>query len=188
MDDFFTPPPKFDPARSPPPVEPIGDKHGDQKQQKPFDQDPEKRQRLINGSLLLFFKKVFATSLFSRGSRGSKAPEEIAQAAQTIKEHLEMLKTSDQNENPHFIEELSIAYLTLSSIPPGSRFDAFLQAANAYPQGDAHSFAFYLANHAGDTWLPFPFLEILRKLHQGYILRKKNSELQRLIDLLQCCS
>ncbi|MCP5492417.1 MAG: RNA ligase family protein [Chlamydiales bacterium] len=81
-------------------------------------------------------------------------------------------------------DKLIAVYLTLSSIPPGSRFDAFLQAANAYPQGDAHSFAFYLANHVGDTWLPFPFLEILRKLHQGYVLRKKRSELQHLIRLI----
>lgn len=186
MSDFYTPPPKFDPSQGPRPVTPIGEKHDESETPKPLlpEAEPKKKQALLTGSVLVFFKKLFNSNLFSRGEKGSHSQVEIALAAENFKNHLEALKTDDQTENQHFIEELSIAWLILSSAPPKSPLEPFLQAANAYPKGEMHSFAFYLANHAGDTWLPFPFLEILKKLHQGYVLRRKNSELQHLIDLL----
>ena len=184
-DEFFTPIRPTDPSdesRIPvPPVEPDKQSKSDTRT---FDPDDPNRQNLLYGSLILFFKKMFKTSLFSRPGKGSRTLMEVATAAHELKDLLSKLTTSDQTDNPHYAQHLSEVWHILLDAPPKTPIESFIQVANNYPAGEMHSFGFYLSNYAGDQWLPFPFLEILKKLHQGYVLRKKNSELSHMLQLL----
>ncbi|MCB1109133.1 MAG: hypothetical protein KDK44_05690 [Chlamydiia bacterium] len=189
-DDFFTPIRPTDPSdQSRIPIPPIeADKQG-KGPTFDLDQDDPRRQNLLYGSLVLFFKKMFTTALFSRTNRGSKSEIEVAQAIRTIKDLLTALKTCDQTDNPHYAQHLSDAWHTLLGAPPKTPVEPFIQLANTYPSGEAHSLGFYLTHYAGDHWLPFPFLEILKKLHQGYVLRKSHSELSHMLALIdEACS
>ena len=189
MSDFYNPihrPKPTDEARIPvPPVEP----NKQDKEEQSFEDlnDPD-RQKYLYGSIVLFFKRIFNTALFSRKNRGSLPDSEIAFALNTFYNLLLELKTSDKTDDPHFAQKLSDAWDVLLASPINSPLEPFIQLANDYPVGDAHSFGFYLSEHTGDDWLPVPFLEILKKLHQGFVLRKKNSELAHMLDLLKQAS
>ncbi len=184
-DEFFTPIRPTDPSdesRIPvPPIEPDKQSKSDARA---FDERDPKRQDLVYGSLILFFKKMFSTSLFSRPGKGSKSTMEVVIAAQEFKKLLTKLKTSDETDNQHYAQHLSELWHILLGAPPKTPIEPFIQLVNTYPAGEMHSFGFYLSNYAGDDWLPFPFLEILKKLHQGYVLRKGHSELSHMLTLL----
>ena len=55
---------------------------------------------------------------------------------------------------------------------------------NRYPTADEHALGHYLSNYAGENWLPFPFMNILRDLHEEHITSGDKSNLAKLIKLL----
>ncbi|MBI5273422.1 MAG: hypothetical protein HY860_00015 [Chlamydiales bacterium] len=46
-----------------------------------------------------------------------------------------------------------------------------------YPKNDEHSLGYYLTHYAGDNWLPFPFMQLLRTLHEEYAANGSSSTL-----------
>lgn len=185
-DEFYNPIRPVDPAgghRIPVPGV-RGDKPS-REDQEPFFHDDTYRQKLLYGSVVLFFQKMFNTALFTREESGQYSKESIAEAIKKFHHLLETLKKLDQTDNPHFAQELSEAWHVLTSATPGTPLDELIELANDYPSGDTQSLGFYLTHYAGDHWLPFPFLEILKKLHQGYVLRKTRSELQHMLYILE---
>ena len=185
MDEFYNPIRRVDPFEESktrvPPAQP--GKHT-KEDPAPLPKDPIQHQKMIYGSIVLFYKKLFNTMFFTRRDGGTRTINEIAVAAEKFRNELSKLKATDDTDNPHYTEVLSDLWETLLAAPPNSPLAPFLKLANEYPFGDAHSLGFYLSQHAGDEWLPFPFLEILKKLHQGYVLRKHHSELSHLLNLL----
>lgn len=185
MSDFYNPIHRVDPfEESKTRIPPVQEGKQSKEEAAPLPQDPIKYQKMIYGSVVLFYKKLFNTMFFTRRDGTSKTIGEIALAAEKFRDELSKLKACDETDNPHYAEILSELWESLLAAPPNSPLEPFLKLANEYPFGDPHSLGFYLSQHAGDDWLPFPFLEILKKLHQGYILRKSHSELSHLLRLL----
>jgi hypothetical protein len=50
-----------------------------------------------------------------------------------------------------------------------------IEAINHYPEKGDHSLGYYLSSSTGENWIPFPFMEILRNLHE------KKNEIDRLL-------
>jgi hypothetical protein len=49
----------------------------------------------------------------------------------------------------------------------------FVKELQHYPAHHEHSLGYYLTEYAGQKWLPFPYMEMLLKLH---VLHKKDPQ------------
>ena len=114
----------------------------------------------------------------------------------TFKELLQELTIKDQSKNVHFCDSLTSTWnslieqtelLSLGRIQSGysiQMVERFIQSINTFPRSEEHSFGYYLSEFAGNEWLPFPFLELIKKLHIGYLQNEKSSELALWINLI----
>jgi len=50
-------------------------------------------------------------------------------------------------------------------------FKNFIKEIASYPKNEDHSLGYYLSECAGKSWLPFPYMELIQKLH---MLHQKN--------------
>ncbi|MCF7851912.1 MAG: hypothetical protein K9M07_01575 [Simkaniaceae bacterium] len=53
-----------------------------------------------------------------------------------------------------------------------------------FPTADEHALGHYLANYAGENWLPFPFMGILNDLYEENLQNAKRSNLAILIKMI----
>lgn len=110
---------------------------------------------------------------------------------------LNLLCTQDLSTDYQFAHDLSeiweefttffIPY-TLKRIRSEKATNAIEQLQNMikqHPPNSSHSLGYYLIHHAGDSWLPFPFIEIIRNLHEEYIACPANCALQKMLDCIQ---
>lgn len=106
-----------------------------------------------------------------------------------IKNLFTMLTVQDYSQNIDFAAGLShvwheiIEYCIPSTV---NRFKSslakstvkqLLKSIKEYPKGEEHSLGYYLTHYAGENWLPFPFIQILRTLHEEYATSGSNSSL-----------
>jgi hypothetical protein len=106
---------------------------------------------------------------------------------------------ADKSREIGFIETLSQHWKQLTYTLQNLEFlgrakDPFFKKVNhlknqiaSYPPHHLHPLGFYLGQSPGNTWLPFPLMEILSALHQDAQLQKEKSLLQSWcssIDLL----
>jgi hypothetical protein len=101
---------------------------------------------------------------------------------------LEQLKKENISYDFRFSEELSAAWLILNEeasmqskqrTPPTyyPKLKSFLGSLMRYPEKSDHTFGYYLNQYAGEKWLPFPFIDLLSKLHEDFLLLKEKSTL-----------
>jgi hypothetical protein len=109
-------------------------------------------------------------------------------AVQAFSQLLEKLKKENISEDSRFTEELSHLWLILNEhassdgqerYPPlyYPKLKSFLQTLIRYPEKSDHTFGYYLNHYAGEKWLPFPFMDLLSKLHEDHIVLKSKSTL-----------
>ncbi|MBP9841481.1 MAG: hypothetical protein KBC64_03540 [Simkaniaceae bacterium] len=71
-----------------------------------------------------------------------------------------------------------------STLPLDDVFSLIQQIQN-YPQEAKYSLGYYLSEYAGKSWFPFPYIELLAKLHQDHIETPIHSHLQKWLNLLE---
>lgn len=141
--------------------------------------------------LLLLFRNIFNLFLFDR------ARELVSPDAQEVLDHLkkfrlslEILAREEKSEEIAFIEALSIQWALIEKdlerleLHPDAE-PHLLQAVrklkislDSYKASALHSFAYYLEQHAGESWFPFPFLEMIRALHNEAKISFETSNLK----------
>jgi len=107
----------------------------------------------------------------------------------TFKKKLQILSTEDQSQNPEFIQQLSELWhnlledcniLNITSQKPDLQLKGiqdFIHTIQLYPQSEDHTLGYYLTEYVGAVWLPFPFMEMLKKLHENYQNNPEKSDL-----------
>lgn len=63
-------------------------------------------------------------------------------------------------------------------------FRMMMEAVKHYPPDSDHHFGYYLLQHAGKDWLPFPFIEMLQKLYNEHVEDPQTSTLKEWIELI----
>lgn len=63
-------------------------------------------------------------------------------------------------------------------------FRKMIDTIKNHPPDSEHCFGYYLLQHAGKDWLPFPFIEILENLHKEHQIDAKTSTLSHWFDLI----
>lgn len=114
----------------------------------------------------------------------------------TTKKHLQKLKASfqilqmeDRSQDTQFLLSLSSSWqelledlLQLNKDSGYDKLKAFMNSIQTYPEASPHTFGYYLSEAAVQTWIPFPFMELVQKIHKEHELDPKTSSLTRWIS------
>lgn len=115
------------------------------------------------------------------------AIEEIAKNLLAFKLILGILKIEDRSQDTSFLIHLSTVWHQLlddlhklgKADPLAKRYASFIEAIEAYPDKSEHSLGYYLMEYKGQAWLPFPFMELLQKIHLDHQKNPHESYLTR---------
>ena len=155
-----------------------------------FSQSPS-----LFGLMAMVFKKC--TEFFeSLSSTGKNLSPEAA-----IREHLllfraalETLQKENCSEDLAFLNRLSDLWNLLLSdamqlrrnTPQSIQLHDWIKKIQSYPPDQEYSLGYYLSDYAGQNWLPFPYLEMIKHLHEEYAqLSIWIHELSKIIVLLE---
>jgi len=117
-----------------------------------------------------------------RSTESLKTPQKIIDALRNFLETLHQIKEEDLSSDWRYCEKLSKSWQDVCSSTeeatlPSGGLSEMLEAINHYPEKGDHSLGYYLSLSTGENWIPFPFMEILRNLHE------KKNEMERLLKL-----
>lgn len=115
---------------------------------------------------------------------------ELFSYLKTLKKEFDLLSKTNVSQDITFCEELSknwhlildfiIAYKDLfKSESLFSELKKLIEEIHKYPENSDHPLGYYLTKFVGGKWLPFPFMEILEKLHEEYLLKGDKSTLAK---------
>ena len=141
----------------------------DKKGREPFAQLPgrlEEKHPFFLGKLLYsLYKNVMRFLTFH--SRVS------AENLYSIRKIFQILQQEDRSQDPDLLNELSevwgkihddLHHLNKKS-DHHSPFQRWFSMIDSYPEGQEFSLGYYLSQHAGLKWLPFPYMEMIHTLH-----------------------
>ncbi len=152
----------------------------------PFDKEGKKSSP-YQVTLFLLKKLVH---FFTKNRKHLQHNTDLATKAHALLALLQQLGEKDQSENISYIQKLSqiweqiidhIEYLKLTTHLPDNIHNLLSAIAgmNHFPKDAEYSFGFYLLKHAGKEWFPFPFMEMLKDLHQNHQQLKEKSVLTK---------
>jgi hypothetical protein len=146
---------------------------------------PDKKPYLAAQILALIKKTVESLLKFTkRGEDGEASPQENLASLKTA---FNTLKREDRSQDVPFLNQMSAIWHHIledslkikRSDPLFHVFDHFLQDVQSYPLGEEFSFAYYLTEYTGQEWLPFPYMDLVHKIHQDYQDNPNLSALER---------
>lgn len=102
-----------------------------------------------------------------------------------LKKILEALMCEERSQDEVFLKEFSRRWralldqivVTQMRKKVLKKLKWFIQEVEKYPEGEMSTLGYYLSECAGLTWLPFPYMDLLQKLHQDYINNPAKSPL-----------
>lgn len=102
-----------------------------------------------------------------------ESPKELSFLINELKafiKDLYLLKGADLSSDWRFCESLSSHFKKLTESIEGypnllPQLKDFIAMIDKYPESEPHSLGYYLSLNAGAEWIPFPFMEILHRLH-----------------------
>lgn len=136
--------------------------------------------------ILHAFKKFFELFEEKSGEKPMAYTEtDVRGQLVEMRDLLESLKMEDHSQDASFLQKLSQVWMfLLEAVMQFSRrsnfavqMQALIESLQEYPGGDGHSFGYYLTECAGQKWMPFPYMEIVRGLWADY---QENLEASRL--------
>jgi len=145
---------------------------------------------LAAGAFSLWLRKTLG--FLDKGSLGVTPSGELKTVLSQIKKFLQELKEDDRTKDPSFTAALSANWRKLLLIfeemsPKALHYptiSSLINAVEAFPVGEQHRLGFYLTHYAGEEWLPFPYLDILRTLNRDYLVRGLSSDLHLWLHLI----
>lgn len=136
-------------------------------------QKDEELQLPAGGFALLALTYLASSTLLEaiRSTESLKTPQKTIDALKLFIAILTDLKDQDLSDNWRYCEKLSKSWSEVIKSAeknsfPSSSLNALVSKINEYPEKGDHALGYYLSQHAGEEWIPFPFMEILRKLHE----------------------
>jgi hypothetical protein len=152
------------------------EKH-EERRKKSFEEEPAKKP-LPTGSFLLVLMHKLLDYLITLGGHGisDKSEKEVRDDLHLLKGSFESLKWEERSQDVEFLNGLSeIWHRALEdrmrfkqSAAFSAAFRAFVKKIQNYPEGQEHTLGFYLTEYTGEKWLPFPYMELIQRIHEEY--------------------
>lgn len=153
---------------------------------KPSEEEIPKKNISIAAQILLLYRRIL-DFFEGRQEKGITITSE-----KTIREHLlglkaclDLLKTEDRSQDSEFLKVLSkfwdqciedaLQFKRDTSI--ALLYKSLIQKIQSYPPTQIHTLGYYLTEHAGQKWIPFPFMEMIHKVHMEHQKSPANSAL-----------
>ena len=143
---------------------------------------PDDQKKLLMATFFSYLKKMFDSFSPSKNLAGKVFDlHSIIETLQQFRELLKQLSTQDFSNDPDFVTALSKCWsqmltefdrleaLERKQLQELSTFRNILDEIKNYPPDSDHRLGYYLLQHAGKDWLPFPFIEMLETLHKEHI-------------------
>lgn len=107
-----------------------------------------------------------------------KTPTAARTHLRLFKASLETLQREDRSQDGPFLSHLSeLWHELLDDAELFPSLKPWIGAIQTYPAGQEHSLGYYLTEFVGQKWLPFPFMEMILKLHLQHKRNPLNSTL-----------
>ncbi|MCH9614403.1 MAG: hypothetical protein SP1CHLAM54_16380 [Chlamydiia bacterium] len=149
------------------------------------------------GSIKSFISKVSfrADSQTSQAAVISRDP--LTTYLIEFKELLNLLRDCDHSEDipfsqklshnwHHILEESQRVKLGKSeSSVDNERLEMLVTEIQFYPPNEEHNLGYYLLEYAGEDWYPFPYMELIRRIHKDYIDAPNSSLLNTWLEQLK---
>ncbi|PWU15713.1 MAG: hypothetical protein C5B45_02090 [Chlamydiae bacterium] len=144
-------------------------------------------------SILVSFFQKFTMHFSFKNKISTKA---LKQDLLDLKQLFILLSIEDLSHQLEFIQKLSLLWHKIIedcnpisiSLSKGTDFlkkiADFIQIINHFPAKEDHSLGYYLQEHVGEKWVPFPFMELLQELHTDYQRTQDKSYLADWIKIL----
>lgn len=148
------------------------------------------------GLVAYFLKLVDKILDLLSSERGKTRVEKRAkESLRALKSAFEILKREDRSEDIQFLHHLSKAWQDVLEDALNLQRDSVLSAEfkllikkiQRFPEHQAHTLGYYLSEYAGQKWIPFPYMELIQKIHSEHEKRSDVSALAEwtaLIDRL----
>ncbi len=106
-----------------------------------------------------------------------------------FKKLLDELRAEDKGHNPEYTQRLSHqwqhVYENCSGLEDkvghldtlASEILKLIKEIDKYPPGEDFTLGYYLTEHAGQEWIPFPFMKLLSSLHEEDLENPEKSKL-----------
>lgn len=155
--------------------------------------EPPEDEKSWTAFAYLFLDKVvdFIKGLLKRGVVKAGA-EPVREDLLLVKAALQTMMAEDRSQDSHFLKKLSLLWqkiledaIDLHASPIGPKLKALIKDIETYPKEDEHTFGYYLEEYAGLKWLPFPYMDLIRKLHHQHMLDPPSSLLTRWALMIQ---
>ena len=159
-----------------------------------------RRQSVFAAYVSLIFKK-FLELFEGTSERGLaiSAESDVREHLILLKSSLDILKQEDHSQDSPFLNRLSMQWHQLledvlrfrRQTPLSIQMRAFIKELQHHPERHEHSLGYYLTEYAGQKWLPFPYMEMIQRLHAQHqkildasILTRWTQELESMIQIL----
>jgi len=170
----------------------------DKKEKQKYSQLPaDKDKKLLLATFFSYLKKMFDTFSPSKKIAGNVVDiHGMIEHLRAFKNSLEKLGKQDLSNSSEYATELSdrwslilddfdtVEIMRRKEAKKTTDFREMMDAIKNYPPESEHRFGYYLLQHAGKDWLPFPFIEILEKLHRDHLENEKSSTLTQWFSLI----
>ncbi len=143
----------------------------------------------IVAQILSLFRKIIE---FFEDRISAAEEKEARENLLQFKAALEILKSEDRSQDLPFLNALSKIWERMledtlrfkKETSTARKFKEFIKKIQSFPQNQEHSFGYYLTEQAGQKWLPFPYMEMILKLHAQHQKTPKNSTLHEWSEAL----
>jgi|SRR5579872_626205 len=153
---------------------------------KPPPEEPQEKRWIVVAYILMMLNKII--ELFQgvpeRGI-GSQEEKAIRENLLLLRAAFETMKKEDRSQDIDFLNRLSQLWQTV--LEDALRFKRvsllskelknLIDKIQHYPQSQQHTLGYYLAEYAGQKWLPFPFMELIQKIHTEHLQSPRQSAL-----------
>ncbi len=160
-----------DPFEKPFRVEPIEEEKEVHDRNRKEDLEKSKKNLRIASFLLQMLQKTVDFFL--------ELPEKVKSTKRCTRDHLlllknyfEILKKEDRSQDVQFLNELSKIWphiledaLSFKQDAVANGFKTLLRKIQHYPEHATHTLGYYLVEYAGQKWIPFPYMELIQKIH-----------------------
>ena len=107
-----------------------------------------------------------------RSTESLKTPQKVIDSLKEFLAVFKELEITDHSADWRYSEKLSRAWAKIKDSINEASFPTIslkemISAFEHHPEKGDHSLGYYLSLHAGEQWIPFPFMEILRNLHEN---------------------
>lgn len=139
---------------------------------------PKDGKQILLATFFSYLKKMFDTFSPSKQLVSKVVDQQkIIENLLHFKKLLVKLSAEDLSQSAAFAAELSKSWCTLledfdtieimerKNLKEVASFREMMNTMKNYPPDSEHRLGYYLVQQAGTDWLPFPFIEMLNKLH-----------------------